>query len=316
TLTARPGGGGNKNEWVREVLEGWKNPIYKAPNLLTNAQINCTSKAITNGNNDSTIGTRIPITKQNLKTMHVIGQVDKKFIATWYSSSSIDSPEKSTHLVIIDQHAADERVKLEAILHQTFCVAIKASDNRISNDNSLNSPGDTKIADTARLDPPMQIMLMPRDIAAVFRHRNTFSRWGIEFSDIQNACVGADTNSFEPGQELQREQQRLLISKLPRAIAGRCIADPELIKGILLEHLQRIDEAFSFVFEKRNSVMNISVIASSLGCPKGITHLLNSKACRSAIMFGDDLEKNQCETIVNDLKECDFPFQCAHGRPR
>jgi DNA mismatch repair protein MLH3 len=50
-------------------------------------------------------------------------------------------------------------------------------------------------------------------------------------------------------------------------------------------------------------------------CPQGIIDMLNSRACRSAIMFNDELSKEQCEAIVCRLADCAFPFQCAHGRP-
>ena len=43
--------------------------------------------------------------------------------------------------------------------------------------------------------------------------------------------------------------------------------------------------------------------------------MLNSRACRSAIMFNDELTHGDCETLVARLAACQFPFQCAHGRP-
>lgn len=33
-----------------------------------------------------------------------------------------------------------------------------------------------------------------------------------------------------------------------------------------------------------------------------------------AIKFNDKLSLQQCEELVAKLAECDFPFQCAHGR--
>lgn len=32
-------------------------------------------------------------------------------------------------------------------------------------------------------------------------------------------------------------------------------------------------------------------------------------------MFNDVLTKGQCEALVGKLAVCNFPFQCAHGRP-
>ncbi len=49
--------------------------------------------------------------------------------------------------------------------------------------------------------------------------------------------------------------------------------------------------------------------------PTGYTHLMNSIACRSAIMFGDVLSRQEALEILKKLAQCDFPFQCAHGRP-
>ena len=35
----------------------------------------------------------------------------------------------------------------------------------------------------------------------------------------------------------------------------------------------------------------------------------------AAIRFGDRLTLDACQRIVAQLALCDFPFQCAHGRP-
>ena len=32
-------------------------------------------------------------------------------------------------------------------------------------------------------------------------------------------------------------------------------------------------------------------------------------------MFGDKLTLEDCRQAIDDLKKCDAPFQCAHGRP-
>ena len=43
--------------------------------------------------------------------------------------------------------------------------------------------------------------------------------------------------------------------------------------------------------------------------------MLKSRACRTAIMFNDILNAEQCRQLVSKLSKCSFPFQCAHGRP-
>uniref|UniRef100_M4BWC3 MutL C-terminal dimerisation domain-containing protein n=1 Tax=Hyaloperonospora arabidopsidis (strain Emoy2) TaxID=559515 RepID=M4BWC3_HYAAE len=32
-------------------------------------------------------------------------------------------------------------------------------------------------------------------------------------------------------------------------------------------------------------------------------------------MFGDRLSLTQCQELIEELKMCHLPFQCAHGRP-
>lgn len=49
--------------------------------------------------------------------------------------------------------------------------------------------------------------------------------------------------------------------------------------------------------------------------PQIIVNAINSKACRGAIMFGDELDLATMNDMVNKLGRCRLPFQCAHGRP-
>lgn len=34
-----------------------------------------------------------------------------------------------------------------------------------------------------------------------------------------------------------------------------------------------------------------------------------------AIKFGDELNFNNIENLLKELRNCKLPFQCAHGRP-
>jgi DNA mismatch repair ATPase MutL len=51
------------------------------------------------------------------------------------------------------------------------------------------------------------------------------------------------------------------------------------------------------------------------GPPSGVIRVLNSKACRTAIMFGDELLPVQCQDLVDNLQNTKMCFICAHGRP-
>lgn len=49
--------------------------------------------------------------------------------------------------------------------------------------------------------------------------------------------------------------------------------------------------------------------------PPAVQRLLNSKACHSAIRFGQALTHQQCMAMLARLCQCNYPFNCAHGRP-
>lgn len=49
--------------------------------------------------------------------------------------------------------------------------------------------------------------------------------------------------------------------------------------------------------------------------PPAVIRILNAKACRSAIMFGDPLLPSECAQLVSSLKATRLCFSCAHGRP-
>jgi DNA mismatch repair protein MLH3 len=52
------------------------------------------------------------------------------------------------------------------------------------------------------------------------------------------------------------------------------------------------------------------------GCrPPAVPRVLNSKACRGAVMFGDTVTPAQGAAMLGRLQACRLPFQCAHGRP-
>ncbi|KAG2312078.1 hypothetical protein Bca52824_023635 [Brassica carinata] len=50
-------------------------------------------------------------------------------------------------------------------------------------------------------------------------------------------------------------------------------------------------------------------------CPSRVRAMLASRACRSSVMIGDPLRKNEMQKIVEHLADLDSPWNCPHGRP-
>ncbi|EPS57534.1 hypothetical protein M569_17283, partial [Genlisea aurea] len=77
-----------------------------------------------------------------------------------------------------------------------------------------------------------------------------------------------------------------------------CVLDVDLTDIDLLEFLQQLADT-----------------DGSSTVPPSVLRILNNKACRGAIMFGDSLLPSECSLIVEELKRTSLCFQCAHGRP-
>ncbi|GMH30855.1 hypothetical protein Nepgr_032698 [Nepenthes gracilis] len=50
-------------------------------------------------------------------------------------------------------------------------------------------------------------------------------------------------------------------------------------------------------------------------CPTRVRAMLASRACRSSVMIGDALGRNEMQKIVEHLAELKSPWNCPHGRP-
>lgn len=215
------------------------------------------------------------VTKADLSDAKVLGQVDKKFILIVIKDL----------IVLIDQHAADERVKLEQLCQ------------------------DLLIGNPVILTQPL-VFEIEEDEAPLFRTWQTyFERWQIIYA------VEEDKTN-EPEQRMKSERRGLSISvnTLPSLVAERCRAEPPLLIELLRQELwsDRVHRKLA-TCSRSHLAQSWHAIASS--CPEGVLDLLKSRSCRTAIMFNDVLDMQECEELVGRLSKCDLPFQCAHGRP-
>ena len=44
-------------------------------------------------------------------------------------------------------------------------------------------------------------------------------------------------------------------------------------------------------------------------------HLAATLACKASIKGNTDISLNEMENLINDLRKCQNPFNCPHGRP-
>ncbi|CAG8515080.1 1062_t:CDS:2 [Paraglomus occultum] len=256
-------------------------------------------------------------TKQDLKSAKVIGQVDDKFIACKLQCSDTHtSSNGSSTLILVDQHAADERIRVEMLLKE-FCeydsdqAEVTDSRPRIS------------IVETINLNPPIKVSLSTREALAAQRFIDQFNKWGIYFAS-QSTLQAPDTKStaeLDSSPHFSRFNDHVTehVTHLPRMIADKCVADSRVLQEIIRQHLYWLEDTGGIgvsVDDDGGYTENEEEWPNMIRkCPRGILDIINSKACRGAIKFNDKLSRETCIELVSKLAECIFPFQCAHGRP-
>ncbi|PYI10326.1 DNA mismatch repair protein [Aspergillus sclerotiicarbonarius CBS 121057] len=297
---------GTENKWVDNLLDNWINPVFGRPEKpisVMDASAGHEATRPGSSSHDSrgelcgldSIGVskfRGKLRKQDLRTAEIIAQVDQKFILTKVRTSS-RSPlgDPASSLILIDQHAADERCRVERLLAELFA--------------SSDSPGRIQ---TIQLEPI--IFEIAATEASLFgRYRGFFKFWGVDYTVEQGP---KDVNVF------------IFVSTLPTLIAERCRAEPQLVTDLIRGEIWRREEENgrgrqglpAGLSDRADTDLDRRSWVDRLdGCPRGIIDLLNSRACRTAIMFNDVLDRDECQSLVRRLSDCVFPFQCAHGRP-
>ncbi|XP_059066058.1 uncharacterized protein LOC131059993 isoform X2 [Cryptomeria japonica] len=92
--------------------------------------------------------------------------------------------------------------------------------------------------------------------------------------------------------QLHRSSCKAILTAVP------CILGVDLTAEDLSEYIQQLVQT-----------------DGSSAAPSAVIRILNFKACRGAIMFGDMLLQSECALLVEELKRTSLCFQCAHGRP-
>lgn len=293
--------------WSSDLLKTWKNPVFgiteqpipqvsfDSPSLETSDILHgrrhcCSDTEVQKTFTQSSSSFSAKLSRDTLKEATVIAQVDQKFILASMShkpDGSVGGQNLRKILVLVDQHAADERIRVEALLSEL-----------------QSSP--------TSLAKPITFELSAHENDLLTRQIPYFADWGI-ICDI----------TLLPNSP----KCRLNVTALPTAIAERCRIEPKLLIELLRGEAWRRAE-LGIVNKPApsnpssqpnpstyNEHENKSWLHRLPNCPPPLLSMLNSRACRSAIMFNDKLSRDECEILVRKLSECAFPFQCAHGRP-
>ncbi|KAI0518373.1 hypothetical protein F5B22DRAFT_600961 [Xylaria bambusicola] len=311
----------NRSMWLGELLSSWENPIFKT----TEPRI---PSAIDEANNprkslesfgcctwiQGSPGVGPPVqsrvSKAALRDAEIVAQVDRKFILAKVAVNAGANESTILHsteslLIIIDQHAADERCRVESLMSNYF---LPIHEHDVVVPGAASMPR-RSTACTELLERPIKFDISVRDAIQLESMVSHFTHWGIHYY-VMLAPPTGNTN-----------QRQLEVTRLPLSIAERCRLEPRLLIELLRKEAWKLDSPAHHSMATRNSssqeneAETLNWITQLHGCPQGVLDMINSRACRSSIMFNDALSLEECTDLVRRLADCAFPFQCAHGRP-
>jgi DNA mismatch repair protein MLH3 len=260
------------------------------------------------------------LSKRGLDDAQVLAQVDQKFILVKITTSQNcvqnDSPGSQqplgeTFLVLVDQHAADERCQVEALYRA------------LSN------------VERVQLLKPMCFDVSTQECQLFEAQKAFFADWGFYYeTQTTHAHSASQIRSSSPQKRPTKahtkDDHTVVVTALPELIAERCRLEPKILidllrsevwaraeSGSATNKVQVLRQGSEFTpsdleYSRQDGSQWLNKIAT---CPKGLIEMLNSRACRSAIMFNDVLSVHECKALIKRLAQCRFPFQCAHGRP-
>ncbi|KAI1471714.1 uncharacterized protein F4812DRAFT_415204 [Daldinia caldariorum] len=319
-----------RSEWLCSLISSWTNPVFEiheppipvafdegkvlflATNTAENGCHGCDSGLLESFQTSYSMEGRL--SKESLRNASVISQVDRKFILAKVplpsppTVPSTGDKSQPSLLVIIDQHAADERCRIEALMKDYFMV-VEDSQGPVTGKPRLRIHAQAEL-----LEKPIVFDISVRDSRRFEQSAEYFKHWGVVFQVILVQKSKRDSV----------EKSKLKVFGLPPSIAERCRSEPRLLIELLRKEISNLDEHGHSTSQQTrieatqgaaDGSAELHWLARFHGCPSGIMEMINSRACRSSIMFNDVLSHEECVSLVSRLADCTLPFQCAHGRP-
>ncbi|GAB7348170.1 hypothetical protein MBLNU459_g6180t2 [Dothideomycetes sp. NU459] len=302
----------SSSDWLDGFLKGWKNPVFAhqteqqilvashdGPGLDAGERGHqCRDREMQESFLQLGHETTKRLSKVALSHARVISQVDQKFILLKMpSASEINAKEllvDESSLVLVDQHAASERCILEKLFAELCKVA---SEQDISPKSNL---GHLSRIRTIKLEKAIHFQIASNENAMFKLHAAHFARWGILYDLVP---------TISRSNSISEQDSRMTVLTLPPGIAERCRAEPKLLIELLRAEVFAVAEAPSAAARTFGEADDQTTGANDAAyqhlwtrqltsCPKGIVQLLNSRACRSAIMFNDILSLQECEELI------------------
>ncbi|KFU86849.1 DNA mismatch repair protein Mlh3, partial [Chaetura pelagica] len=265
-----------RGESLQSLLSEWDNPVFvPCPQIavdVTSSQADDLAVKIHN------ILYPYRFTKDMVHSMQVLQQVDNKFIACVINTrNEMDKKADGNLLVLVDQHAAHERIRLEQLIADSY-------------DKEAAACGKKKLLSSA-ISPPLEI--------EVTEEQRRFLRCCYKkMEDLGLELSFPETNS-----------SLILVRRLPLC----CI---EREAGEVRRKRQPVSKSIvEEIIQEQVELVQTAGGGARGTLPLTYLKVLASQACHGAIKFNEHLTLEESCKLIETLSSCHLPFQCAHGRP-
>ncbi|XP_077179366.1 DNA mismatch repair protein Mlh3 isoform X2 [Paroedura picta] len=264
-----------QGESLQSVFSEWNNPVFAhCPEVALDVSSGQADNLAVKIHN---ILYSYRFTKDMIESMQVLNQVDNKFIACLINTRPDENKEMDGNLlVLVDQHATHERIRLEQLIIDSY-------------EKHYETSGKKKLL-TSTVSPPMEIEITEEQRRLLCCCHKSLEEWGLELSFPENNPL------------------QILVGKVPLCFVER--EANELRRGRQSVAKSIVQE---FIREQVELLQTTGGAQGTL--PRTILKVLASQACHGAIKFNDPMTFEESCQLMKALSCCQLPFQCAHGRP-
>ncbi|XP_063594582.1 uncharacterized protein LOC134771578 [Penaeus indicus] len=164
---------------VAQICQEWEPPTFAMDaDILSSKVLGTGSERGVNKDSSVKIYNIVhpyKFSQEMLQTCRVLGQLDKKFIACeiTYTSSDPTLHKVSEIIVLFDQHAVHERVRLETLTEENY--------------ESLENG--ERVIRTYMISPPLEMTLPESEVRLMMAYTRTFIQWGLHFTQVSASQV-------------------------------------------------------------------------------------------------------------------------------
>ncbi|XP_029807344.1 DNA mismatch repair protein Mlh3 isoform X1 [Suricata suricatta] len=269
-------------ESLQSLFSEWENPVFaRYPEVAVDVSSGQAKSLAVKIHN---VLYPYRFTKEMIHSMQVLQQVDNKFIACLMSTKTAENGEAGGNLlVLVDQHAAHERIRLEQLISDSY------------EKQQPQGSGRKKLLSSI-VSPPLEITVTEEQSRLLRCYHKNLEDLGLEiiFPDTSDSLVlvGKVPLCF-----VQREANELR--------RGRSPVTKSIVEELIREQVENV-----FMHQLLQTTGGIQGTL-----PLTVQKVLASQACHGAIKFNDGLSPEESYRLIEALSGCQLPFQCAHGRP-